>query len=100
MTEEGEQKREHIDVSMTQRQAISLPLILQTAALLAGLAGIYATGVANDRELTAKHDALEKRVEMMEADSRSLKSDLRSDLKEIKTEVQQMRQEMSEYRRR
>lgn len=94
-TEQRDREHEHIDVSMVNKQAVSLPLILQALVMLGGLAAIYATGVANDRELNAKHEALGKRVEMLEADSRSFKSDLRTDLREIKDELRELRSEMS-----
>lgn len=92
--------QEHMDVSVTQRQTLSMPLILQSIAMLGALAGIYANTVANDRELTAKLVAQQERISTLELDSRAFKSDLRSDLKEIKDELRQLRDEVKSGQRK
>lgn len=91
---------EHMDVSVTSRQTISLPLVLQSVAMLASLAAVYANGVANDRELATKFESQQQQIAQLQSDSRTLKNDLRMDLKEIKDELRELRNEYNSAKRK
>lgn len=92
-------KQEHMDVSVTQRQTLSLPLILQTLVMLGSLAAVFANGVANDREIAAKYEAQQSQISQLQADNRTFKNDLRTDLKEIRDEVRELRNSLTERRK-
>ena len=91
--------QEHMDVSVTQRQTLSMPLVLQTLGMLAALAGVFANGVANDREIAAKYESQQAQIGQLQADSRTFKNDLRMDLKEIKDEVRELRNTLNDKRK-
>lgn len=90
---------EHMDVNVTQRQTLSLPLILQSLVMLGGLAAVYANGVANDREIATKYEAQQSQISQLQADSRTFKNDLRTDLREIKDEVRELRNSLMDRRK-
>jgi hypothetical protein len=90
---------EHTEVSVTSKQSLSLPLLLSFVVSLSGLGGVYATGVANDRELATKWESQQREIDQLQQDNRSFKSDLRVDLREIKDEIREMRVEINEKKR-
>ena len=83
--------QEHLDVSIVSKQAVTPSLVLQWLVAVCGLAGVYATGVANDRELTTKIAAQQAQIDLLRSDATGYRTDLRSDIREIKDEIRELR---------
>ena len=83
------EKEPHVDVNVNTRQVMSLPVLLQLAAMLGAIAVTYSTMVANDREHTIAIDQLKRDLSRVERDTKDLKVDILTELREIRTELRE-----------
>lgn len=83
------EKEPTVDVSVNNKQAMTLPVLLQLVTLLSAIAVTYSTMVANDREHTIAIEQLKRDLVRVEKDAKDLKVDILTELREIRTELRE-----------
>ena len=76
-----------MDVSVSTKQSMSAPVVLQAVVLFGCLAANYATMVANDREHAARLDQMRTDITRVERDTKDLKVEILGELREIRAEL-------------
>jgi predicted histidine transporter YuiF (NhaC family) len=86
---EVSQDDKHMDVNVSTKQVMSLPVVLQLAGMLGAIAVTYSTMVANDREHATAIEQLKRDVARIEKDTKDLKVEILGELREIRNDLRE-----------